>query len=171
MSSFILCSGIRKSDSCLIFLVQCCGASHFSIQLPADSIETEANIQSAPLLLMSRCDPQNLQPRSSVHDPNSYRSGTQTARTVATSHWLLGRRGIKWSFRWMENRDNADSAVWEVSCSFSPQRLGFHPRTFFVGFVWNKVALEQNFRQVFRVSPAVWAPQLVTQRRVLIFAY
>jgi hypothetical protein len=80
-----LCSAIRKSDSCLIFLVQSCEASHFSIQRPADSIETDANIQSEPLLLMSRCDPQDLQPRSSVHDPNSYRSGTETARTVATT--------------------------------------------------------------------------------------
>jgi len=39
--------------------------------------------------------------------------------------------------------------------SFSPQRLGFHPRIFFVGFVENKEALEQNFRRVFRFSPAV----------------
>jgi hypothetical protein len=71
VSLFVLCSGIRKSGSCLIFLVQCCGAPHFSIQRPADSIATEANIQFDPLLLMSRCDPQNLQPRSNVHDPNS----------------------------------------------------------------------------------------------------
>lgn len=86
LSLFILCSAIRKSDSCLIFLVQCCGASHFSIQRPADSIETEANIQSEPLLLMSRCDPQNLEPCSNVHEPNSYRSGTETARTVAKTN-------------------------------------------------------------------------------------
>jgi hypothetical protein len=86
LSLFILCFAIRKSDSCLIFLVQCCGASHFSIRRPADSIETEANIQSEPLLLMSRCDPQNPEPRSSVHDPNSYRSGTETARTLATTN-------------------------------------------------------------------------------------
>jgi len=42
VSLFILCGAVRKSDSCLIFLVQYCGASHFSIQRPADSIETEA---------------------------------------------------------------------------------------------------------------------------------
>jgi hypothetical protein len=30
----------------------------------------EANIQSELLLVMSGCDPQNLQPRSNVRDPN-----------------------------------------------------------------------------------------------------
>jgi hypothetical protein len=42
VSLFVLCGAIRKSDSCLIFLVHFCGASHFSIQRPADLIETEA---------------------------------------------------------------------------------------------------------------------------------